>query len=53
MSTYIERIAKTLDLEETRLSDSPMDTGFEVVESDFDVPPTEEMVSLYNCDETK
>jgi hypothetical protein len=24
-----------------------MDAGFEVVESDFDVPPTEEMVSLY------
>jgi hypothetical protein len=25
-----------------------MDAGFEVVESDFDVPPTEEMVSLYH-----
>jgi hypothetical protein len=24
-----------------------MDAGFEVVESDFDVPPTEEMISLY------
>ncbi len=34
VSAYIERI--------------PMDTGFEVVESDFDVPPTDEMVSLYH-----
>ena len=25
-----------------------MDAGFEVVESDFDLPPTEEMVSLYH-----
>ncbi len=25
-----------------------MDAGFEVVESDFDVPPTEEMISLYH-----
>jgi hypothetical protein len=24
-----------------------MDAGFEVVENDFDVPPTEEMISLY------
>ena len=47
-SAYIERIAKRLGLEETRLPDSPMDAGFEVVESDFDVPPTEEMVSLYH-----
>jgi hypothetical protein len=46
-SAYIERIAKRFGLEETRLPDSPMDAGFEVVESDFDVPPTEEMVSLY------
>jgi hypothetical protein len=46
-SAYIERIAKRFVLEETRLPDSPMDAGFEVVESDFDVPPTEEMVSLY------
>ena len=30
------------------MPDSPMDAGFEVVESDFDVPPTEEMVSLYH-----
>ncbi len=29
------------------MPDSPMDAGFEVVESDFDVPPTEEMISLY------
>ena len=47
VSAYIERIAKRFGLEETRLPDSPMDAGFEVVESDFDVPPTEEMVSLY------
>jgi hypothetical protein len=47
-SAYIERIAKRFGLEETRLPDSPVDAGFEVVESDFDVPPTEEMVSLYH-----
>ncbi len=47
-SAYIERIAKRFGLEETRLPDSPMDTGFEVVESDFDVLPTDEMVSLYH-----
>ncbi len=29
------------------MPDSTMDAGFEVVESDFDVPPTEEMISLY------
>ena len=46
-SAYIDRIAKRFGLEETRLPDSPMDAGFEVVESDFDVPPTEEMISLY------
>ena len=29
------------------MPDSPMEAGFEIIESDFDVPPTEEMVSLY------
>jgi hypothetical protein len=48
VSVYIERIAKRFGLEETRLPDSPMDAGFEVVESDFDVPPTEEMISMYH-----
>ena len=47
-SAYIDRITKRFGLEETRLPDSPMDAGFEVVESDFDVPPTEEMISLYH-----
>ena len=45
---YIDRIAKKFGLEETRLPDSPMDARFEVVESDFDVPPTEDMISLYH-----
>ena len=44
--TYI--ITKRFDLEEIRLTDSPMDAGFEVVESDFDAPPTEEMILLYH-----
>ena len=48
VNAYIDRIATRFDLEETRLPDSPMDAGFEVVESDFDVPPTEEMISLYH-----
>jgi hypothetical protein len=48
VSAYIERIAKRFGLEETRLPDSPMDAGFEVVESKFDVPSTYEMVSLYH-----
>ena len=47
-NTYIDHITKRFDLEETRLPDSPMDTGFEVVESDFDVPSTEEMISFYH-----
>jgi hypothetical protein len=48
VSAYIERIAKRFGLEETRLPDSPIDTGFDVVESDFDGSPTDEMVSLYH-----
>ncbi len=47
-SAYIDHIAKRFGLEETRLTDSTMDSGFEVVESDFDVCPTEEMISLYH-----
>ena len=47
-SAYIDRITKRFVLEETRLPDSPMDAGFEVVECDFDVPPIEEMISLYH-----
>ena len=46
-SAYIDRIAKRFGLEETRLPDSPMEAGFEIIESDFDIPPTEEMISLY------
>jgi hypothetical protein len=46
-TAYIERIAARFGLEETRLPDSPMDAGFEMIEDDFNTPPTEEMVSLY------
>jgi len=43
-TAYIDRIAIRFGLEETRLPDSPMDAGFEMIEDYFNTPPTEKMV---------
>ena len=39
---YIERIARRFDVTETRLPDSPIDTGFEITEADFEIVSTRE-----------
>ncbi len=44
---YIERIVRRFEVSEMRLPDSPLDAGFEVTESDFEVASTPEQISLY------
>ena len=44
---YIERIARRFDFTETRLPDSPIDAGFEITETDFEIVSTPEQISLY------
>ena len=45
--TYIERITRRFDVTETRLPDSPIDVGFEITETNFEVASTPEQISLY------
>ncbi len=45
--TYIERITSRFEVTEMCLSDSPLDAGFEVTETDFEVASTPEQIGLY------
>ena len=45
-TTMIERVARRFGLEDTRTHETPMETGFEISESDFVEEPTEEMITL-------
>ena len=44
MTAYIEKIAARFNLLETRQYKTPMEPGFCLTETDFDVEPTEEMI---------
>ena len=46
-AAYIERIARRFDITEMRLPDTAIDAGFEITETDFEVPSTPEQISLY------
>jgi hypothetical protein len=39
-AVYIERIVRSFDVTEIRLPDRPIDAGFEITETDFEVPST-------------
>jgi hypothetical protein len=45
-AAYIETMVRLFGLEDTRTHDTPMETGFEINESDFVEEPTEEMITL-------
>ena len=47
MAMYIDRIAKRFKLEETRIVETPLEAGFVLSAQDFEIDPSEEMISEY------